>query len=86
MYIKNGIRYLEEDDFYPGKHEHCEETSVETKSGKFTFHPEISVGLRAAKEFCERKGEILAPIATKEDLDQLRSYAGGCTNLGGLRS
>ena len=86
VYIKNGMRYIEDSDLHTGEHEFCEKTSVETKSGKFTFYPDTIRSIHGAKDFCAKKGEILAPITNWDDFYQLRNFTDGCTNLGGLSS
>ena len=86
MYFKNGIGYIEDSDLHTGPHKFCEDTSVETKSGRFTFHPETYRTMRGAKDFCEGKGEILAPVTNWDDYHQLRNFTDGCTNLGGTKT
>ena len=74
------------DYFFTPEHEHCEDKTVTTSSGTFTFHSETQLSRDGAKEFCGEKGEILAPITTWDDFYQLRNFTDGCTNLGGLAS
>ena len=45
-------------------------TEVTTKSGRFTFYNEQVRGCQA-KLKCLERGEILAPITNKEDLDAI---------------
>ena len=65
---------------------HCEDTSVTTTSGKFTFYPEKMVTRKEAKKFCKKEGGILAPITNRADLEALHKFASGCTNVGIGRS
>ena len=67
-------------------HKHCEDTSITTSSGKFTFYSETEKTRNEAKKFCEKKGEILAPITNRADLEALHKFASGCSNLGIGRS
>ena len=67
-------------------HKHCEDTSITTASGKFTFYTETDKTRAEAKKLCEEKGEILAPITNRADLEALHKFATGCTNLGIGRS
>ena len=79
------MSYLEDSDLHTGPHEWCRDTSVTTKSGRFTFH-NLSRTVRAAKDFCRAKGEILAPVTNWDDFHQLRNFTDGCTNLGGSQN
>ena len=68
-----------------GEHKHCEDNTLTTKSGTFTFHNDWNNLLSRddAKEFCKKRGEILAPITNWDDYQKIRNFTDGCTNLGG---
>ena len=60
---------------------HCNETSVTTSSGKFTFHA-YYLSKKEAKKVCKKEGGILAPVTNRADLEALHKFAIGCSNLG----
>ena len=67
---------------WPLPHKQCDDTSITTSSGKFTFYPGTSMTFDEAKKFCKKEGEILAPITNRDDFDTLHKFASGCTNIG----
>ena len=77
-------RYITVEESHSGPHKHCDDPSIETKSGKFTFHPQNWKTRDGAREFCKERGEILAPITNWDDFYRLRNFTDGCTNLGGF--
>ena len=81
-----GMKVVTEEFFFSGEHKYCENNTLTTKSGTFTFHRNTYLSLDGAREFCKKKGEILAPITNWEDFYQLRNYTDSCTNLGGSSS
>ena len=56
-----------------------------TSRGTYTFHQEYLIKAEATK-FCEEKGQILAPITSKEEFDKVHNYVNNCRNLGGPRT
>ena len=64
----------------------CNDTSITTSSGKFTFYPKNWLSRKEAKKFCEKKDGILAPITNRPDLEALHKFASGCINIGLGRS
>ena len=56
--------------------------SITTSRGTYTFHEE-EMTKAEAKQFCEDKGQILAPITSKAEFDKVHQYASSCGNLGG---
>ena len=77
------FKHVTKDYFFSGEHKFCEDNTVTTKSGTFTFHSNTYLSRDGAKDFCENKGELLAPITTWDDFYKLRNFTDGCTNLGG---
>ena len=67
-------------------HKQCNDTSITTSSGKFTFYPEKSLTVDEARKFCKKEGGILAPITSRDDFKTLHKFASGCTNIGLGRS
>ena len=67
---------------WPVPHKQCDDTSITTSSGKFTFYPEKSLTVDEAKKFCKKEGGILAPITNRDDFETLHKFAIGCTNIG----
>ena len=56
--------------------------SFTTSRGTYTFYEE-EMNKAEAKQFCENKGQILAPITSKGEFDKVHRYASSCGNLGG---
>ena len=71
---------------WPVPHKQCDDTSITTSSGKFTFYPAKSLTVIEAKNFCKKEGGILAPITNRNDFEALHKFAIGCTNIGLGRS
>ena len=77
------MKIVTEEFFFSGEHKFCENTTITTQSGTFTFYNDKNLSRDGAKAFCKEKGEILAPITTWDDFYKLRNFTDGCTNLGG---
>ena len=67
---------------WPVPHKQCDDTSITTSSGKFTFYPQKFLTVDEAKKFCKKEGGILAPITNRKDFETLHEFAIGCTNIG----
>ena len=59
--------------------------SLTTSRGTYTFYQEEMIKAEATK-FCEEKGEILAPITSKEEFDTIHNHVIKCRNLCGPRT
>ena len=59
--------------------------SLTTSRGTYTFHQE-HITKAAATKFCEAKGQILAPITSKEEFDTIHNHMIKCRNLCGPRT
>ena len=70
---------------WPVPHKQCDDTSITTSSGKFTFYPQKFLTVDEAKKFCKKEGGILAPITNRDDFETLHKFAIGCTNIGSGR-
>ena len=59
--------------------------SLTTSRGTYTFYQEHMIKAEATK-FCEAKGQILAPITSKEEFDKVHNHVNKCRNLSGPRT
>ena len=59
--------------------------SLTTSRGTYTFHTEEDLKKAEATKFCEKKGQILAPITSKEEFDVVHNHMIKCRNLCGRR-